>query len=80
MKRLYKEPLLHFLIIGAVIFVLFSIVNKDENCQDSEGGEIDPPGTRLYLTCLVHTLNLKHQITNDKKQININEQKIKYRK
>ncbi len=30
MKKLYKEPLLHFLIIGALIFVLFSIVNKDE--------------------------------------------------
>jgi hypothetical protein len=30
MKKLYKEPLLHFLIIGALIFVLFSVVNKDE--------------------------------------------------
>jgi peptidyl-prolyl cis-trans isomerase C len=30
MKKLYKEPLLHFLIIGALIFVVFSIVNKDE--------------------------------------------------
>ncbi len=30
MKILYKEPLLHFLIIGALIFVLFSGVNKDE--------------------------------------------------
>ncbi len=30
MKKLHKEPLLHFLIIGALIFVLFSIVNKDE--------------------------------------------------
>ena len=31
MKKFYKEPLLHFLIIGALIFVLFSIVNKDED-------------------------------------------------
>jgi hypothetical protein len=30
MKKLYKEPLFHFLIIGALIFVVFSIVNKDE--------------------------------------------------
>jgi hypothetical protein len=31
MKKLYKEPLLHFLIIGVLIFTLFSIVNKDED-------------------------------------------------
>ncbi len=31
MKKWHKEPLLHFLIIGAVIFVLFSIVNKEED-------------------------------------------------
>ncbi len=30
MKKLHKEPLLHFLTIGAMIFVLFSIVNKEE--------------------------------------------------
>jgi len=30
MKKLHKEPLIHFLIIGAMIFVLFSVVNKDE--------------------------------------------------
>ncbi len=30
MNQWLKEPLLHFLIIGAMIFVLFSIVNKDE--------------------------------------------------
>ncbi len=29
MKRWQKEPLLHFFIIGAMIFVLFSIKNKD---------------------------------------------------
>ncbi len=33
MKKLYKEPLLHFLIIGALIFVLFSIVNKEESIE-----------------------------------------------
>jgi hypothetical protein len=31
MKKWHKEPLLHFLIIGALIFVLFSIVNKEED-------------------------------------------------
>lgn len=31
MKKLYKEPLLHFLIIGVLIFTLFSIVNKEED-------------------------------------------------
>jgi hypothetical protein len=31
MKKIYKEPLLHFLIIGALIFVLFSILNKEES-------------------------------------------------
>ena len=30
MKHWHKEPLLHFLIIGAVIFVVFSIANKEE--------------------------------------------------
>jgi peptidyl-prolyl cis-trans isomerase C len=30
MKKIYKEPLLHFLIIGMLIFVLFSIVNKEK--------------------------------------------------
>jgi hypothetical protein len=31
MKTWCKEPLLHFLVIGAMIFVLFSIVNKEES-------------------------------------------------
>ena len=31
MKNFHKEPLLHFLIIGALIFVLFSMVNKEED-------------------------------------------------
>lgn len=30
MKKWHKEPLLHFLIIGALIFVLFSLANKEE--------------------------------------------------
>ena len=30
MKHWHKEPLLHFLFIGAIIFVVFSIVNKEE--------------------------------------------------
>ena len=37
MKKLYKEPLLHFLIIGSLIFVLFSMVNKDAiNVSDNK--------------------------------------------
>jgi len=31
MKHWHKEPLLHFLIVGALIFILFSSVNKQEN-------------------------------------------------
>lgn len=38
MRKWIKEPLLHFLIIGAVIFVVFSIVNKDE--IDASGNKI----------------------------------------
>lgn len=30
MRHWHKEPLLHFLIIGAVIFVVFSMANKEE--------------------------------------------------
>ena len=41
MKKLYKEPLLHFLIIGALIFVVFSIVNKDE---------VDVSGNKIVVT------------------------------
>ncbi len=38
LRKWIKEPLLHFLIIGAVIFVVFSIVNKDE--IDASGNKI----------------------------------------
>jgi len=39
MKGWHKEPLLHFLIIGAMIFVVFSIVNKDEiDVSGNKGG------------------------------------------
>ncbi|TFH33446.1 MAG: peptidyl-prolyl cis-trans isomerase [Deltaproteobacteria bacterium] len=31
MKKWQKEPLLHFLILGALVFVLFSVVNKEES-------------------------------------------------
>ena len=31
MQRFYKEPLVHFLVIGAFIFLLFSILNKEED-------------------------------------------------
>ena len=30
MKYWYKEPLFHFLMIGLAIFVVYSIVNKEE--------------------------------------------------
>lgn len=33
MKKWRKEPLLHFLMIGAVIFVVFSITNKEETAD-----------------------------------------------
>lgn len=30
MKKILKEPLLHFLVIGALIFIIFSVINKEE--------------------------------------------------
>ncbi len=36
MKKLFKEPLLHFLVIGALIFVVFSVVNKEEIAVDGK--------------------------------------------
>ena len=36
MKKLFKEPLVHFLVIGALIFVVFSVVNKEEISLDSK--------------------------------------------
>jgi hypothetical protein len=41
LRKWIKEPLLHFLIIGAVVFVFFSIVNKDE---------IDASGNKIVVT------------------------------
>jgi hypothetical protein len=41
MKKWHKEPLLHFLIIGALIFVVFLIVNKDE---------VDVSGNKIVVT------------------------------
>jgi len=41
MKKWHKEPLFHFLIIGALIFVVFSIVNNDE---------IDVSGNKIVVT------------------------------
>lgn len=34
MKKWSKEPLLHFLVIGALIFVVFSVVNNEEISMD----------------------------------------------
>jgi len=34
MKKLFKEPLIHFLVIGALIFVVFAVVNKEEIAVD----------------------------------------------
>jgi peptidyl-prolyl cis-trans isomerase C len=34
MKKLFKEPLIHFLVIGALIFVIFAVVNKEEIAVD----------------------------------------------
>ena len=36
MKKILKEPLTHFLVIGALIFVVFALVNKDEIAIDSK--------------------------------------------
>ena len=38
MKKLYKEPLFHFLLIGASVFLLFSVVDKGETTD--AGNEI----------------------------------------
>ena len=35
MRKLFIEPLLHFLVIGVLIFILFSVVNEDEVAVDS---------------------------------------------
>jgi peptidyl-prolyl cis-trans isomerase C len=34
MKKWLKEPLVHFLVIGALIFVVFSVVNNEESTMD----------------------------------------------
>jgi len=34
MKKWLKEPLLHFIVVGALVFFLFSMVNKDESYFD----------------------------------------------
>ena len=34
MKKWFKEPLVHFLVIGAMIFVVFSVVNTEESTMD----------------------------------------------
>lgn len=34
MKKWLKEPLVHFLVIGALIFVVFSVVNTEESTMD----------------------------------------------
>jgi hypothetical protein len=36
MQKIFKEPLLHFFVIGACIFVLFSVVNKEEIVVDGK--------------------------------------------
>lgn len=34
MEKLSKEPLLHFLVIGALIFVIYSVVNNEKSAKD----------------------------------------------
>jgi hypothetical protein len=36
MKKWFNEPLLHFLVIGALIFIVFSVVNKEEISLDGK--------------------------------------------
>ena len=38
MNKLFKEPLLHFLAIGALTFVIFAVLNTEEIAVD--GGKI----------------------------------------
>jgi hypothetical protein len=35
-QKILKEPLFHFLVIGACIFVLFSVVNREESTFDDK--------------------------------------------
>jgi hypothetical protein len=35
MKKLLKEPFLHFIIIGAVLFAFYGLVNKDKSLKDT---------------------------------------------
>ena len=39
MKKWLKEPLLHFLVIGALIFIVFSVVDKEEISLKVKGAE-----------------------------------------
>ena len=34
MKKLLKEPLLHFLAIGLILFLVYGFVNQDSNNRD----------------------------------------------
>ncbi len=36
MKKLFKEPLFHFLVVGAVIYVIFFTVNKDDGVTNNK--------------------------------------------
>jgi peptidyl-prolyl cis-trans isomerase C len=36
MKKLFKEPLLHFLIIGLAMFIVFDLLNDDITNNDKE--------------------------------------------
>jgi hypothetical protein len=37
-KRLLKEPLLHFLLLGAVLFAAYSLMSKHSGGDPSGGG------------------------------------------
>ncbi len=41
MKKLLREPLLHFLVAGAALFLLFEVAGNDEQAYDSKVIEVD---------------------------------------
>jgi len=40
MKRLYKEPLVHFLLLGALLFGVFTLVNDEDSSIDTNRIEV----------------------------------------
>jgi hypothetical protein len=56
MKKILRDPLVHFLALGLGLFVLFNLVASDEASYDSRVINVD---RMHYVTDLVHALILK---------------------